>query len=144
MSRCRFVQPGIVRLTLTDDEWIDVKRELNAGEQRRVMAGYVKTMESGERPTIDPERLGKTRLLEYIVAWSFKGFTGQPEPFDESALDCLDMDTYKELDEAIDAHEQQISDAREARKKNRVIARTSPATSGSPSAVAGGLIGSEP
>jgi membrane-bound lytic murein transglycosylase MltF len=144
MGRCRFVQPGIVRLSLTDDEWIDVKRELNAGEQRRVMAGYVKEMRSGEAATIDPERVGKTRLLEYIVGWSFTGFTGQPEPFDESALDCLDMDTYNELVDALDAHDAQISAAREARKKNRVGATTSPATSRSPFAVDGVLSGSEP
>jgi membrane-bound lytic murein transglycosylase MltF len=144
MGRCRFVQPGIVRLALTEDEWIDVKRELNAGEQRRVMAGYVKEMRSGETATIDPERVGKTRLLEYIVGWSLTGFTGQPEPFDESALDCLDMDTYNELVDALDAHDAQISATREARKKNRVGTTPSLATSASPSAVAGEWTGSAP
>lgn len=144
MGRCRFVQPGIVRLSLTEDEWVDVKRELNAGEQRRVMAGYVREMRAGETATIDPERVGKTRLLEYIVGWSFQGFTGKPEPFDESALDGLDMDTYNEIATAIDAHEAQIAAARELRKKNPAGATTSPATFESPSGVAGGWTGSEP
>jgi len=144
VSRCRFVQPGIVRLPLSDDEWIDVKRELNAGEQRRVFAGMVRDMRAGERTTLDPELVGKTRLVEYIVAWSFVDFDGRPEPVGESAIDALDMDTYREIDDALDAHEQTISDARDARKKKPGGATTSPAISASPSGRAGVLSGSEP
>jgi hypothetical protein len=142
MGRCRFVQPGIVRLALSDSEWIDVKQELTAGEQRRVMAGYVKEMQAGVRTTLDPELVGKTRLQEYIVGWSFVDFDGKPEPFSASALDHLDMDTYREIDDAIDAHEMQIAARREARKNGPDGGKTSPAISPSLSVAAGASTGS--
>jgi hypothetical protein len=142
MGRCRFVQPGIVRLLLSDGEWLDVKAELTAGEQRHVMANYVKDSPLGARATVDFEQVGKTRILEYVVDWSLVGFGGQREPFSESALDCLDMDTYREIDDAIDRHEAAISAARDARKKNPVGVTTSPVTSASPFAADGVSSGS--
>jgi hypothetical protein len=141
MGRCRFVQPGTVRLSLSDGEWIEVKRELNAGEQQHLEAGYVKDMRMGERPTLDYERVGVTRILEYVTGWSLLDFNGQPEPFEESALKMLDRDTYLEIDEAIRAHEQAISARREARKNGQGGANPSPAISPSPFGVAGASSG---
>lgn len=142
MGRCRFVQPGIVRLPLSDGEWIDAKQELTAGEQRHYMAGYVIEMKAGERATVDPERVGVTRILEYVVAWSLLGFDGKPEPFSESALRAVDMDTYREIDATIDAHEVAIAVRRDARKNGQDGATTSPAISPSPFAAAGVSSGS--
>ena len=142
MGRCRFVQPGIERLTLSDGEWIEVKRELTAGEQRHAQAGYVKVMQFGEPASLDPELVGKTKILEYITGWSFLGFSGHPEPFSESALDLLDMDTYREIEAAIDAHEGRVSERRIARKNAPGGESLSPAISPSPSGVAGVLSGS--
>ena len=144
MGRCRFVQPGRERLALSDGEWIEVKQELTAGEQRHAQAGYYLDLRAGERARIDYERYGKTKILAYVVAWSFKGFDGTPEPFDESALDQVDMDTYQELEAAIDAHELQISARREARKNGPDGEKTSSAISPSRFAVAGASTGSEP
>jgi hypothetical protein len=144
MGRCRFVRPEIVRVSLSDGEWIEVKRELNAGEQNHLEAGYVKDMRMGERPTLDYERVGKTRILEYVTGWSFCGFNGQPEPFDESALDALDMDTYLEIMEAIRAHEVDISARREARKNGQAGENRSSPISPLPFAVAGASSGSAP
>lgn len=128
--RCRFVQPEIVRLYLAENaDYIDVKKELTAGEQRHIFSGIVKAMHLGEKTTLDPDQVGKTKLVEYIVGWSFLGADEQPEPVSESAIDCLDADTYRELVELIDAHEAAVS---EARKKNSRSATTSLATSASP------------
>jgi hypothetical protein len=143
MGRCRFVQPETERLSLSDGEWIEVKRELNAGEQRHVQAGYYKDVRLGERPIVDFEQYGKTRMVGYLTAWSFVGFDGQPEPIDESGLDHLDMDTWLEIDRALDAHEARISARREARKNAQDGAKTSPAISPSPYAVAGASSGFE-
>jgi hypothetical protein len=143
MGRCRFVQPETERLTLSDGEWIEVKRELNAGEQRHAQAGYYKDIRVGERATVDFEQYGKTKILAYLVGWSFTGFDGRPEPFDESALNQLDMDTYLEIEAALDAHEARISARREARKNGQDGAKTSPAISPSPYAAAGASSGFE-
>jgi hypothetical protein len=142
MGRCRFVQPGVVRLPLSDGEWVDVKEELNAGEQRHVQAGYVKDMRFGEPATLDPELVGKTKILAYVVKWSLKGFTGEAEPFSEGALDGVDMDTYREIEQAIDAHEAQVSVRRLARKNGQGGETTSSPISPSLSVVAGASSGS--
>jgi hypothetical protein len=107
-----------------DADWIDVKKELTAGEHRHIFTGLVKQMHLGEKTELDPDQLGKTKLLEYIVGWSFVGFDGQPEPVSESAIDCLDQDTYAELMAAIDAHEAAETARREDGKKTAATATT--------------------
>jgi hypothetical protein len=68
MARCRFVQPDVVRLPLSDGDFIDVKRELSAGEQRRMFAGMVlHGVVPGEKTLLDPERVGITKMVEYLV-----------------------------------------------------------------------------
>jgi hypothetical protein len=142
MGRCRFVQPGIVRLPLSDGEWIDVKQELTAGEQRHADAGRYKEILSGERPTLDYERMGTTRILAYVTGWSLVGFDGTPEPFDESSLNSVDMDTFQEITAAIDAHEARISVERIARKNGQGGEKASAAILPSPSAAVGVSSGS--
>jgi hypothetical protein len=107
-----------------DGDWIDVKKELTAGEQRHIFTGLVKQMNLGEKTELDPDQLGKTKLLEYIVGWSFVGFDGQPEPVSESAIDCLDIETYNELLAAVEAHEAAETARREDRKKTVGIGTT--------------------
>jgi hypothetical protein len=142
MGACWFVQPESDRIALSDGQWLEVKRELTAGEQRQAQTGYLKEARVGERPIVDYERYGKVKILAYITAWSLKGFDGQSEPFNETALDMLDMDHYLEIERAIDAHEARVSARREARKNGQDGATTSPAISPSRSAVAGALSGS--
>jgi hypothetical protein len=115
-----------------DGDWIDVKKELTAGEQRHIFTGLVKQMHLGEKTELDPDQLGKTKLLEYIVGWSFVSFDGQPEPVSESAIDCLDIDTYNELLAAVEAHETAEAARREDRKKTAGIGTTSSVISESP------------
>ncbi len=60
--RCRFVQPEIVRLYLAENaDYIDVKKELTAGEQRHIFSGIVKAMHLGEKTTLDPDQVGKNQ-----------------------------------------------------------------------------------
>jgi hypothetical protein len=142
MGACWFVQPERERIALSGGEWLEVKRELNASEQRHAQTGYLTEVHLGERPTVNYEQYGKTKILAYITDWSLKGFDGQPEPFNESALDMLDMDHYQEIERAIDAHEARVSARREARKNGQDGATTSPAISPSPFAAAGASSGS--
>ena len=119
--RSVFVQPELVRLSLSGgDEWIDVKKTLNAGETRRVFARLVKTMRTGGESfstELDPEKVGVTKLVEYIVGWSFKDSEGKPVPVSEAALDNLMPDVYRELIELIDKHEDEQKKASEAAKE---------------------------
>ncbi len=110
MGRCRFVQPDITTLTLSDGDWIEVKTELNAGEQRRVFSRLVKAMHFSEKPEIDPEQVGLSKVVAFLVGWS------APVKVSESAINSLDPATYSEIVAAIDAHESAGDAAREALK----------------------------
>ena len=125
MGRCRFVQPDSVRIDLSDGDWIEVKTELNAGEERRIFSGLVKRMDASGKTELDPSHVGKTKLLEYIVAWSFVDANGKSVKFDESALDNLNTDTYAELVKAVNQHEERSDAAREEKKTAQATGSTS-------------------
>jgi hypothetical protein len=115
MGEC-FVRPDTVRIALSGDHWIDVKKRLNAGESRKMFARVVKDMTPGEKTTLDPEFVGLTKLLAYVVGWSFTGFDGKVVPFSQSAIDDLDPDLYAEMIKAIDQHIEAQDAARSAEK----------------------------
>jgi len=125
MGRNRFVKPQLVRLSLSDGDWIDVKRQLNAGETRAIFTEMIKEQHAGEKAVIDTARVGITKLLAYIVDWSFVDDSG-PVRFSEAALANLDNDTFREIVEAIDAHEGRIEQESELKKTSS--ATTSSAT----------------
>lgn len=127
-ARSRFVPQDVVRLPLSGGDWIDVKKELNAGEARRVFTKLVKTMHAGEKTELDPEQVGKTKLAEYIVGWSLVDDQDRSVPFSTAALDNLDQDTYTEIMKAVDAHDEAVEKAREERKNDRGTSMVSAAT----------------
>ena len=101
-----FTKPEIVRLPLSDGQWIDVKRELTAKEARHFMAAQVKEYHAGTgRPVLDPEKVGRTKISAYLLAWSL------PVPLSEDAIDNLRPARYRELRDAIDAHEEAVEAA---------------------------------
>jgi hypothetical protein len=111
-----FVRPEVVRLSLSGNRWIDVKKRLNAGESRKMFARVVKDMTPGEKTTLDPEFVGLTKLLAYVLGWSFTDDDGKPVPFSTGALDNLDPDVYAEMIKAIDSHIEAQDEARSAEK----------------------------
>ena len=115
MARNRFVKPKTVRIDLSEGDWIEVKRELNAGEHRRVFGRLVKEMRAGDKALLDPEQVGLTKLVEYIVDWSFEQ-DGKPVPVSEASINALDAETYAELVKAVDAHEEAVDAEIESRK----------------------------
>lgn len=117
MARNRFVRPQTVRLELSDGDWIEVKKELNAGEHRRVFGRLVKDMRAGERAQLDPEQVGLTKVVEYLVAWSLED-NGKPVEVTEGAINSLDAQTFGEIVKAIDAHEAAVDAEIEARKND--------------------------
>jgi hypothetical protein len=132
MSRPRGVNPERVRLPLSDGDYVDVKKQLTAGEYRRLLYDQFKDTAVGERPTLDHAKIGTSKLLAYILGWSFVSVVDQqPIPYDpqdpeelrRSALDdLLDPDTYRELIAAVDAHEAREEAALATQKKTRTTA----------------------
>jgi len=128
MGRLRFVQPEVVRLPLSDNDFIDIKKELTAGEQRLIFTSLVKQMSFGEKAILEPRMVGMTKILAYLVAWSFLDSEGRPVPVSESAVNNLDLDSYSEIEQAIDAHDATVEAARAERKNVQGTPSASPAT----------------
>ncbi len=134
MGRCRVVRPDVVRLSISDGDYLDVKKTLNAGEYRDLIAGMAGTSHFGEKAVVDMKKVGITKVLAYLVGWSLVGFDGTPLPYHGdlpedarlSSLRSLDTSTFTEITDAIDAHEAQT----EIDRKNAPAAESaSPAIS---------------
>ncbi len=117
MGRCRVVKPEVIRLPLSSGDFIDVKSQLTAGETRMVYAGMVKEQRFGEQATADPTRVGLTKIMQYLLAWSLVDLEGKPLPLTESDLLGQDMPTFLEINEAIDAHVLKMEQEATDRKK---------------------------
>jgi len=118
----RFLKPEVVRIPLTGGDWITVKRELTAGEQRRVFARSAKPVIAGEKIEIDLEKTGVIRMAAYLIDWSFVDDAGKPVAIRDmpmeyviDVLHSLDAESFAEILTAIDTHEQTI----ETEKKTR-------------------------
>src|SRR5262245_23163350 len=116
---CPFVQPELMRLPLSTGDYLNVKRELTAGEYRHFYtAMMVGGLRPGEPATLDPELVGVTRVIEYVVAWSFVDFEGRPVPVSIAALRQMQKAIFDEILEAIDGHEREQDRLRDDRLKN--------------------------
>jgi len=137
MPRCRIVQPEVVRLSISDGDYLDVKKTLNAGEYRDLLAGMALPRHFGEDALIDPAKVGLTKILQYLVGWSLIGLDKQPIPYSPdlseatriATLRALDAQTFEEITTAIDAHEAQGERERLARKNGLTSEPVSSATS---------------
>jgi hypothetical protein len=114
-----------------DGDYIDVKKSLNAGEQRRIFSRMMNEITPGEKFTLKPDEVGKTKIIEYLVGWSFVDTEGKPVPVSEAAIDNLDTETYADMTAAIDWHESALVTQREDERKYHNGAAGSKTTSGS-------------
>jgi hypothetical protein len=126
MGRCRAVQPQTVRLPLSDGDFVDVRGELNAGE-------YVEMLRAVA------ERRPFARILTYVLGWSFVGVNNTPIPYDPddaetvrlASITCLDIPTLREVNNALNAHEEAVETAFTAKKKPTPMT-TPPLSPGTP------------
>ncbi len=100
----RFVQPEIVRLELSEGDWLEVRKELSTGEARRAMAKTIKSMRADGRIEPDLEMLGRAEISAFIVDWSFVDANDKRVPFSDAALDNLTQDAFLEIETAVRAH----------------------------------------
>jgi hypothetical protein len=121
MGRSRVVQPEMVRLPLSDGDFIDVKRELTAGEYYDLLLAQ-------------SERQSFAKILAYVIGWSLVGANDAPIPYSldlphnerRDTVRSLDTATVRELTAALDKHEAAVEAARAGKK-------TTPAGTATPS-----------
>ncbi len=120
MSRYRFVKPETVRLDLSDGDWIEVKKELTAGEARAISRSSVRAVTDVQTgKTVTEEDLDQLSLLNtYLTNWSFVDAAGKQSKYSLDALRALDQDSYVEIVNALAAH---IRGVREAQQSDPTV-----------------------
>lgn len=116
MARNRFVVPDVVRLPLSDGDWIDVKRRLNIGEQRAMFAQIYKSKAADQPVQMDVSAVGVARVAAYTIGWSFTDAEGKPVAYSAQTIDALDTGTFAEVLDAVDAHIAREDEQRVAEK----------------------------
>jgi len=99
MGRCRIASADVVRLPLSDGDFLTVRKELNAGEGLDLEA-------------IPPAQRTLATIQAYLVGWSFVGVGGAPLAYSlmqsvEERADVirnLDTATMDEIVTALSAH----------------------------------------
>lgn len=122
----RFVRPESEKLTISDGDWILVKRRLTAGEERHAFARIVKRITLGvtATPELDPEAIGLAKMVAYLLDWSLTDDAGhqvpirdQPAGIVEMTLLSLDPASFREIHDAIKAHAARQAEALDQEKK---------------------------
>jgi len=125
----RFVRPDTVRLPISNNDWLLVKKQLTAGEQRQVFARLMKPFHPGANAAasleVDPLQASLSTVLGYLVDWSLTDEDGRVVEIKGkrledviAVLDALDMDSFTEIQQAIQAHEAREAEARRDRQAN--------------------------
>lgn len=130
------------KLLISGGDWLLVKDRLNHGEQQDAFARrYVANSQGGH--SVNLRVAGMEKVTAYLLDWSLTGLDehvivirGQPVDVVESALKSLDPESFAEIFNAIEAHEQAMAIARAEEKKLQAGATASAATSSSPGLVA--------
>ena len=109
-------------MPLSDGDYLDVTKELNAGEYLALLTALV-----DRKPFAKP--------IAYLVGWSLVGLNGQPLPYDvdlpeeerRGTLGALDKGTLREITAALDKHEAAEEAALTAKKKTPSLEHASSA-----------------
>lgn len=128
-----------------DGHYVDVKKQLNAGEAHRVFTRQLRPQGIGESSLVDLDSVYTSKLVAYIVGWSLTDPQDKPVPFSEAALDNLDEVTFLEIRAAVEHHDESVEAARTHRKNNQGGGNESSAALPSVSSTeAGAMSGSTP
>jgi len=123
MGRCRVAQPEMVRLPLSGGDFVDVQKELNAGDYFDLLVAMA-------------DRKPFAKIMAYLVGWNLVGLNDQPLPYSldlpenvrRDTIRSLTKATYSELSAVINKHEQSEDRAADVKKKtaDRAPASSSP------------------
>lgn len=117
----QFVVPKVVRLPLNKDgKWIEVKERLSAGEMRRMSGAaftdVAPTMSNqSAKIGVDFATLGLARSMAYLVDWNFEDHEGRPVKCTPQAIEALDEDWLKLIEDALDKHLSKMDAEKKAR-----------------------------
>lgn len=141
----RFVTGNEVRLSISDGDYLIVKERLNMGDT----VDRTRLALAPDGKSVDLLKWGPAVVQTYLLDWSLTDDAGRIISIREespdmlaAALRNLDPDDFKEILEAIEAHEARVQAAREEKKTARTGVTPSERSSPSLVAVGGGTSGS--
>lgn len=110
----RFVVPKVIRIPLTDGDWIEVREYLNTGEQKALeSAGSdtpIKLADGTVYTPVDWVRYELERASIFLLDWSLRDVEDRPVPlfknnvFIIESLKALDPLDFQEINGAIIKH----------------------------------------
>jgi len=138
----RFVSAEVDRIHLTDGDWIEVKRDLNTGETKRLeacgMQAPIKLADGTMHTPIDWEVYEIERAAIFLMDWSFRDVDDKPVVLringkvSVDALKALDIETFNEINAGIMRHVLARADAkkaqREAKKETTLTPQSEPSS----------------
>jgi hypothetical protein len=120
MARNRFPLPTVERLPLSEGDWIEIKRELNVGEEKDVTLLAMREI-SQEDGTVkfrpDYQLMPFAKAVIYLVGWSFHNAKGPVKLEDDqkkrlAQLRALEPSSWEEIQTSIEQHEEKTADAK--------------------------------
>lgn len=142
MARCPIVRPDVIRLPLSEGDFIDVKKRLNTGEYRGMLISQYREPNAGEPAIVNLEAMGFNKVVAYVVGWSFVDLDGNPLDFNADTLRHVDPDVFAEVLAAVEKHEAASEKERAEKKTGKAGENGSSAILTSPSALVGATSGS--
>jgi hypothetical protein len=138
--KSRFVRPETVTLTISDDDTLLVKKQLNRGEREATFARMY--ADRGGKAVVDALQVGLAIVTAYLIDWSLRDENGDRVVIRglsiaelEQVLNSLSPEDFEEIRDAIDAHVETQEKARIEAKKAQggtpVSEPISPSPSGS-------------
>jgi hypothetical protein len=126
----RYRKQEAIRLELEGGDWLLVKKHLTAGEQRdanaNILSGPGGTFKAGERPDIDPRKIGIAQAVAYLIDWSLTDnddrplvIRDQPSSVVIAMLENQTPESLVEVLAAIDRHDDAMIAERDQEKKDR-------------------------
>jgi hypothetical protein len=120
----RVVVPEVVRLSLTEGDWIEVKMELTYGEACTIRQQMITGIRppNAQQPSmgydLDIGAWERATVEAYLVDWSIKGLDDKvidisSESKKRSALrNVITQETFAEIHEAISQHKERVANAK--------------------------------
>lgn len=108
MGKQRFIKPMVHRIDLTDGDWIEIKDRLTVGERKGILSKAARGgfSSDGQRVHLDATEAQFARVEAWLVDWSFKGLDDKPMKLSGTAIRALDNESFTEIEEALDKHEE--------------------------------------
>lgn len=139
MGRNRVAAQEVDRIPLSDGDWVELKRDLNAGDLKKLedagLAPPVRLADGSITRPIDWERYEFERAAIFLVDWSFRGPDDKPLALKGAngqvsiaTLKVLDIESFDEINAAVFRHttERAAAKNRERDAKREMETKTIP------------------